>query len=370
MYRLPKFRDVKNNLHYNYLDIISVPAAALKAKKIFIGSASLLAALIIYDIFTYAGFAVAGISADLLYEVFGLLPLQLSGPETVPGKFIYYAGIAIGTFIILSGMTAIGIIDIEKFRGNQFCTALQALRFARSRMKQLFMSILTIVLFIGFIVFLGVLVGLLARIPYLGELIYSVFFFFPNFIISLVTVLVIFVLFTGIFVMPSAVAADRAGETFNSILGTFSTAIRQPLRWAGYSIYILAAAKVAGFVFAYVCFRAVQFMKIITTLGGGEKIEILISSGLSELPIGGGLAGFTFNIFPGVNFGFDILRLMTAEPESGLFAVLMAISLFLVFLIIWGYIVSIISTGQTYAYVIIRKIREGYFITDEEPMIK
>ena len=370
MYRLPKFLNVRNNLHYNYLDIISVPAAALKAKKIFIGSISLLAALIIYDIFTYAGFAVAGISTDLLYEAFGLFPIQLTGPETMAGKLIYYAGIALGALAVLTGMTAIGIIDIEKFRGNQFCTALQAMKFARSRIKQLFMSILTIVLFIGFIVLLGVLVGLLARIPYLGELIYSVFFFFPNFIISLVTVLVIFVLFTGIFVMPSAVAADRAGETFNSILGTFSTAIRQPLRWAGYSIYTLIAAKVAGFVFAYVCFRAVQFMKIITTFGGGEKIEGLIGSGLAQLPINSDLAAFTFNLFPGVNFSFHISRLITVEPESGLFAVLMAISLFMIFLIIWGYMLSVISTGQTYAYVIIRKIREGYFITDEEPLIK
>jgi len=360
---------VRNNLHYNYLDIISVPAAALKAKKIFIASASLIAALIIYDIFTYAGFAATGQPLVSLYETFGLLPLCLFHFDTMAGALIYYTGIAFAVLIVLAGMTAISITDIERFRGNQFCTALQAMKFAGKRVKQLFMSILTIVLFIGLIVLLGVLVGLIARIPYLGELIYSVFFFFPNFIISLMTLLVIFVLMTGIFVMPSAVAADRAGETFNSILGTFSTAIRQPLRWAGYSIYTFVAAKIAGFVFAYVCFRGVQFMKIITALGGGEKINILIASGLAHLPINSGLAGLTFNIFPGVNFGFDISVLTASELNSDFSSYLMSISLFLAFLIIWGYIVSIIATGQTYAYVIIRKIREGYFITDEEPMI-
>ena len=269
-------------------------------------------------------------------------------------------------------MTAISIIDLEKFRGNQFCGFIQSIRFARQRAKQLFMSLLTIGLFVGFIVLLGILVGLITRIPYLGNFIYSILFFFPNFIVSLLTVVVIFVLMTGVIIMPSAVASDRAGETFNSILGTFSTILRQPLRWIGYTLYSLISAKIAGFVFAYFCFRSLQFLKAITMIGGGENISALINSGMAHLPLKSKLIAFTTTLFPGIDFSFDIARLSNVPPDlsNDITSYIMAVSLFLVFLAIWGYIVSIIATGQTYTYVIIRKIREGFPVTEEEPLFK
>ena len=46
----------------------------------------------------------------------------------------------------------------------------------------------------------------------------------------------------------------------------------------------------------------------------------------------------------------------------------MAISLFLIFLIIWGYIFSCIATGQAYALAVIRKIRDGRAIGDEKSL--
>jgi len=361
---------VKNNLHYNFRDIVSVPSAALKAKKIFIASAALLAALAVYDIFIYMGFIIDGFPLPEAFGTYGLLPLQLTKLESTLGVLVYYTGIVTAAFFILTGMIAIAIIDLEKFRGNRFCTASRAIKFACVRLKQLFMSLLTVVLFVLFIVLLGYILGLISRIPYLGDLIYTVMFFFPNFIISLLTVVVIFVFTTGLVVMPAAVAADRKGETFNSILGTFSTILRQPARWIAYTAYTLIAAKICSFIFAYFCFRAVQFLKIITAFGGGEKTNMLIASGLAKLPLHSPAAGFTFNIFPGVNFGFDISSLSGAAAGGGFLSYLIAFSLFLVFLTIWGYIFSIVATGQTYAYVILRKLREGYMITDEKPVLK
>jgi len=370
MYRLDKLNLVKNDLHYNWRDIISVPGAALKPKKIFIASISLLAALVVYNIFSYLTLVIEGNSAASIFSNHGLLPNQLLQPEAVAGRLIYYMGILISAFVVLSGMTAVSIIDLENFRGNQFCGAIQAVKFARRRAKQLFTSLLTIGLFVAFIVLLGFIVGLITRIPYLGDLIYSVFFFFPNFIISLLTVVVIFVLMTGIIIMPSAVAADRAGETFNSILGTFSTVIRQPLRWIGYTLYSLVTAKIAGFVFAYFCFRSLQFLRAVTMLGGGDNVSMLINSGVAHLPLNNKLISFTAGLFPGIDFTINFARLGGLPVNMDIASYIMAVSLFLVFLIIWGYIISIIATGQIYAYVIIRKIREGNTVTEEEPLFK
>lgn len=357
---------MKDGLQYNYSDILSVPGAALKAKKIFVTSLSLLAGLIIYGIFSYLALIIEGYSITGIFANCGLLPLSELPLNSTIGEIFYYVGVFLSLFSVLSGMSAVAVMDLENFRGNPFCTILQALKFSRSRAKQLFMSFLTIVLFVLFIILLGAATGLIARIPYLGDLLYSVMFFFPNFIISLMTLVVIFVLMAGILLMPPAVAADRAGETFNSILGTFSTIIRQPVRWIIYTLYSFICAKIAGFIFACFCFGGLWFMKFITGLGGGEKTDIMISSGLSHLPLKSIPVEFTFNLIPGANFGIDVSTLAGSTINGDIFSYVTAFSLFLVFLTIWGYIISIVATGQTYAYAIIRKFREGYDTTEEE----
>ena len=92
MYRLDKLNLVKNDLHYNWRDIVSVPGAALKAKKIFIASVSLLSALVVYDIFVYTAFAIDGVSVGSVFSDYGFLPLQLFHPAATVSRLIYYLG--------------------------------------------------------------------------------------------------------------------------------------------------------------------------------------------------------------------------------------------------------------------------------------
>ncbi len=167
--------------------------------------------------------------------------------------------------------------------------------------------------------------------------------------------------------MPAALAADSKGETFRSIVETFLTITRQPIRWVVYTVYSFICAKVASFVFAYFAYRAVQLLQFMTKLGGGEKIDNLIASGLNHLPLDSPIVSFITNLFPGINFGFA-LSLPTQSGTDSLAGYIMAISLFLIFLIVWGYILSIIATGQAYAFAIIKKKRDDYAITDEDSL--
>ncbi len=41
---------------------------------------------------------------------------------------------------------------------------------------------------------------------------------------------------------------------------------------------------------------------------------------------------------------------------------------FAIFLMIWGYKLSIVATSQAYSYAIIRYIRDGHAITDEKSL--
>lgn len=353
-------------LKYNFTEILSVPTRALKAKKIFVSSLCLLIAFLLYYLFTYLAQIFDVGEAVTIYSFFGLLPQTIYRFDFSIPVIIYLLGIFLAFFSITIGFIAVTIFDFENLRGNQFLSIRQALKFSWSRAKQLLLSGLVIILFVGFIVLLGVIVGLITRIPYLGEILYSLFFFFPNFIISLFTVLIIFVMTPSVLVIPVTVAADRSNETFNSILETFSTIIRQPIRWVGYTSYSIITAKVSGFVFAYFAYRAIQFLLFTTQLGGGDKINSIIASGVSHLPLNHTLVEFITNIFPGINFGFEIN--LPSVGQSGVAGYIMAVSLFLIFLTVYGYIFSVIATGQAYIYAVIKKIRVGHKITDEESL--
>jgi len=358
---------MKFEMNYDFRGIISVPARALRAKKIIAASFYLLIAFIIFNIFGYLALLLDGAALAHIFSTHGLIPFSAIPFDSVIASILFYLGAALSILSVMAGMMAIAGFDFEEMRGNPFFSTRAGLKFSFRRLKQLLLSELAIIAFVAFIILLGIIVGLITRIPYLGEWLYSLFFFFPNFVIGLFTVLILFVLSCSVLVMPAAVMADRNGESFNSILETFSTVIRRPLHWLGYTLYSVVAAKVGGFIFAYFAFRAVQFLKLSTSLGGGEKIGNIVSSGMSHLPLDSRIVAFTTNLFPGIPFSFDLSTLCSGN-DIGSAGYLMAIALFLIFLAIWGYMISVMATGQAYAFAIIKNIRDGQAITDEKSL--
>jgi hypothetical protein len=333
-----------------------------------VSSFFILLAWFFYDIMTYLAVSAEGLDMAEFYSQHGLFPFKICCFKSYLAIFLYYyLGFLLTVLSLMCGIAAVAIIDFEDIRGNPFMSITKAVKFSLKRLKQIILAELAISVFIGFIILLGIVIGLFARIPVAGDFIYSIFFFFPNFIVALLTTLAIFILVLSVLVLPSATAADRLGETFNPILETFLILTRQPIRWLGYTIYSLGAAKICSFIFAYFAFRAVQLIQFSTEIGGGDKIGQLIGSGAAMLPLESKLVTFTNNIFPGVNFGFDVSYLgIDGTPNAA--GYIMAISLFLIFLIIWGYILSVIATGQAYSYAVIKKIRDDNKIGDEQPL--
>jgi hypothetical protein len=340
-------------------NIFSVPGKALKAKKLIVLSLFLIIAVVIYNSFGYLAAALDRPDTANCISDDGFVPLQLISFNSSLAQFIFYLGILLSIFSIMTGFMAVSIFDFEKIRGNRFFSISDSLKFTRSRIKPLFLSETAILIFIGFIILLGILIGLISRIPFFGPILYSLFFLFPNFIVSLFTILIAMVLVLSVLVMPIAVTYDAKGEYFNSILETFATIIKRPVHWALFTSYSILAAKIAGFIFGYLSFRTVKFMEYSTGLGGGEKIKALISSGINHLPFDSRTVNFMTNLFPGINFGFDIPPLAAHGADNGIAGYIMAISLFLIFILIGAYILSVIATGQAQAFLIIKKLRHG-----------
>lgn len=351
---------------FSFRDVLWAPARALQAKQIALMTLSILAALFVHIIFTYSAYLIQGENIDTIYRAYGFFDFYPRGFDNSTASIVFYFGLAATVWVLMHGFFGVAAINIESIRGNRFFSLREAIMFTFQRMKQITLSEVAIILFVAFIILLFFLLGLIVRIPILGGLIYTLFFVIPNFVIALFTVFIIFVLILSVMLLPAVAAAERQGESFNVILETFSTIIRQPLRWIAYTAYSVAAAKLATFVYGYFCFRAVQFMVWSTSLGAGEKSEWLVKTGLSHLPVGSELVGQVCNIFPGVRWGFDIpsgIPGFGQPPEY-----LMAIMLFVIFVSILGYGLAILAAGQARAYVALRYLKDGYKISEEKSL--
>lgn len=355
-------------LKYDFRDVLATPAAALSAKRIFVMSLFLLGALFVYDIFTYLALFANGEKIRGALAVYGAFPFDDFRFDSVGGDVIYWAGIVLSTMVLMMGMFAVAAFEIESLRGYRFMGIKRAIVFALERFKQIFLSHLSIVSFLLLIFLLVVLYGLIARIPFVGEWIFSIFFVIPGFVLAIFTVFIILVLMLSIFLLPAVAAADRNGETFDSILETFSTIIRQPIRWFLYTLYSGIAAKVCGFIYAYFAFRAIQFLTWAASIGGGEDITRLVKAGANNLPLKSDVANYTFNIFAGLNWKIDIAGWARGSSSDSAASYVMAFMLFLIFASIFGYMLAVIATAQARAFVIIRFLKDDYKIPDEKPM--
>jgi hypothetical protein len=353
--------------HFNFRDVLRAPAAALSAKQILVMSLALIAALVVYDFFTYTALLLAGESLGQTLDAYGLTPFNNLPLDRFPAQVFYWVGVGLSVLVVMLGFFAVSALNIESVRGNRFMSPGQAIRFAFRRLPQLFLSELSIALFVTVIVLLFAALGLVSRIPFIGEWLYVLFFAIPNFIIALFAIFIIFVLVLSVFLLPAVAAAERRGETFTAILETFSTIILQPFRWFGYTVYSLVAAKVCGFIYAYFAYRAVQFLIWSASLGGGERLERLGQSALAHLPVRSDLAREVFNLFPGVSFGVD-LRPLIGYPTDSVLSHALAFMLYLIFITILGYTLAIVAAGQARGYVALRFIKDSYSIAAEESL--
>jgi len=355
------------HLHYDFRDILIAPARALSAKRIFVMTLFLCVGLVVYDACTYLAVALDGEKVGTFWNIYGLAPVTLFYFDHLAAQIVYAVGVALGVLALMLGFFGVASIEIEQVRGNRFFSIPGAIAFTLRRFTQLLISEVSIIAFMAVILVLFLLLGLVTRIPFIGEYIYALTFLLPAFVIAIFTVFIFAVFQISIVLLPATAAAERNGEAFTAILETFSTIVRQPVRWLLYTAYGLLTAKVCSFVYAYFCYRSVQFIGWAVSLSGGANADTMIRGGLSHLPLRSDLVREMLNVFPGVDFSFSISHLvqpMTGNPAGHV----MALMLFMIFASVVGYALSVVATAQARGYVVIRYLKDEYRIADERPL--
>ncbi len=358
---------MKEPFPYDMRAVVVAAGKALSLKKIFAASFYLVIGYLLYTSVTYLALLYDGVSFEYIRQSYGFFPVRLFPFDAVVAQILHVLGIGLAALCLSLAIMAVAAITFEELRGNVFFSSAKAVRLAFRRSPTLVIGYVSLAVLVAAIYLLGVVTGLIGRIPLLGDLIIGFFYIIPIFFTLLLTVFVIFVGCLGLLLLPVIIAAQKTRDLFDALLHLFSIVIRQPVRFLWYLALSAGLAKVASFILAYFFYRTLQFSRLLLVQGGGEKLERMFNAAMGMLPLESPVTAFVISLFPGVRFGFSLSR-WGYGGETSLGAFLLAVSFFLLFMAVVGYMISVLATGLARGYVVIRRVKDGHLIIEEPPL--
>ncbi len=356
-------------LHYDFRDIFRAPRLAFSMQRIWINGTGLLGGYIAYLIFSYVSLLVGGYSFSTIWERAGLLPCAFAMPVPWYAMIIYVAGFLVLGAVILMTNTAVSRVVYMTLRDELFYTWTQAYKFAFKKWISSVGAVLTFLFIIAFFVVGALVMGLLGRIPFVGELGTSILTI-PYIFGALLLLFILLAFFVALFFVPAIIATsdeDALGGVFQS----FSITFNQPWRIIVYSV-LLSFLYLAGiFFFALAMKTAYSIFICIFSFGMGEKVLQLQEQALyiiqQSLPA---LYGWA-QALPGQMGSWIYLTNphYFAPDLSG--TMLISGYILGIFLLFFGGVVvvygeAIYNAGLTIIYVILYKLQENESLLERE----
>jgi hypothetical protein len=352
---------------FNFIDIFRAPRLALSAKKIWTQFRALALGLILYNLFTYGAFAVSGADVYRLWSTYYLFPplaLAFGYPLTVPG-YLLWAGGAVAFFVVaFLGMTAVAKITIEQLRGNDFLSRKEAGQYVRRHWRPVVFTPVALLVSLALLFGGGLLVGLVGKIPWVGDVAAGLSFV-PLFLGGLLFIFLALVFVVSFWLTP-AIVASTGDDTFETSFELFSTLSGQPWRLLVYE-WLLRVLTFAGTaVFAAFAAVAVKLVYAVLYVPMGYKFAVAFEAAWRVMP------SWLRGVYPGVcpplawisNSGIEACLAPAAGGTlplpwpHAIAATLLSLGLLVVLGIVAAYGLNVNTVGQTIIYTILRKKKD------------
>ncbi|MFC1715308.1 hypothetical protein ACFL6S_16685 [Candidatus Poribacteria bacterium] len=346
---------MNTKFYFDFRDIFRAGRLGFKGKKMMIHFLGLMLGYLIYEALTYLSLISSG--AGGFWAKYGLRPVCLfeGSASGLPAatKIVMAIGCFIWVIIYYLFSTAASKVAVEELRGDDFYSMKAAIKFACKRWKSIFVTMLALVFIFIFCLFFPSLVGLLDLIPgveqaaeHAGTPI-TTFLTIPVYFMGLFMVLVILALLFGLLLIP-AIVAVTGEDVFETVYQLFSTIWNQPWRLIVYGSLLKAVICLGAAVFAALSVVGMCIAFLPSTLLANQdsyyfadviarslRIVGVSPDVIGEIPGASSVSGMPWTL--------DIATFF-------LFA-----SLIMVAAIVVSYPLSIISSGTTILYVILRK---------------
>ncbi|HUU56330.1 MAG TPA: hypothetical protein VMW93_03205 [bacterium] len=354
-------------LRFSFIDVFRAPRLALSAKKIWTQLRALALGLILYNVFVYAAFAVSGADAYGIWSSYYLFPpLCLAGsvyPLNAAGVVLWAAG-ALAFFVVaFLGMTAVAKITVEQLRGNDFYSRREAGSYVRRHWRAVIFTPVAILVSLAALFGGGLLVGLVGKIPWFGDVVASLSLV-PLFLGGLLFVFLVVVFFLSFWFTPPIVATT-GDDTFETSFELFSTLSGQPWRLVLYEFLLRALILAGAGLFAFFSAAALKVAYLALYVPMGPKFAVAFAAAWRVMPC------WLRGAYPG-NFaplvwlsGVDVRSLFVSSEAAlplpwpqAIAAMFISLGLLVIFGVVVAYAVNVHTVGNTIIYVVLRKKKD------------
>jgi hypothetical protein len=293
-----------------------------------------------------------------IWHSYGLFPLAVVDQFTWLSWTAYVLGIIICLVIYLFASTVAGRITYRQLREDDFCTAGEAIRFTARHWKAALVSPFSYILIVAFFAFCGLILGLVARIPVVGELGFSIFLIPVVFVAAFLVLILVATAFS--FALGPAIVATTGEDTMETCIQSFSTLWSQPWRMVAYEALLKIMTAVATAIFAFFVFLALLLVYWTCGVFMGPKLASITSAAIQYLP-----SCSFFRDMPSrlallqIDFWIPVLPFAQKMGTTGqIAAVICGLSLIVIMWVIVSYAWSTFAAGQAIIYVILRKKKD------------
>ncbi|MEE8341816.1 MAG: hypothetical protein V3R52_06945 [Candidatus Neomarinimicrobiota bacterium] len=348
-------------LYFDVRDIFRSPRLALSSKKIWIFLKANLIGFAVYWIFSYIAIVLSGTDFSDAIKLYGLYPCIYSLENaTLLSHLIYWIGIIFWTIQIFFACTAVSRMTYKQLKGNDFYSISEAKKFVKNHRYPIILSWITVLLIAVFFGVGAVIFALIGKIPFIGELLFALFYIF-YFFGSVFTVYTLIVFFIAFIYSPAIIATleeDTVGTVFQSYTITWS----QPWRLVLYHLILLPMVVIGVTVFKWFWLAGYKLINIIFGANWlmGEKLHKIVGWATDLVNpkielcqfISKSDHGFDTITHGGLLSLPDVVTLSNVEYTAG---AIVSIILFILFMSIVSYGLSILSVGETIIFTIFRK---------------
>jgi hypothetical protein len=352
----------KKNLRFDFVGILRAARYAISLRLLSIQLVAFVPGYLLYIIFAYLGLLLSGRSLATAWRHSGLLPCLFAGnePPSVFTVIVFGCGVAglCATFLIAN--TAGSRLLWMKLRGNDAYSIRAAYDFAFDKFSAVSMAPLAVVVVIALFGSGGVLVGWFGRIPYLGQLVVTVFACL--WMLASFLVLFMFVIAALAFVLTPAIVATTEENALEALFQIAGIVWRQPWRLLVYLFGVIATAIIALLIVAFCVKRAFIMMDALFATMMGNDYQNLSTQAQHLLQNWSVALGRLFSNYSTWTSPFYFSRpIAPLELSSWLdvLAHIFALSLMFSAFYVLAYPLAIINSGLTLTYLVLRRIKDG-----------
>jgi len=357
-------------LHFDFRDIFLAPRLALSGKKICIFLKYNIRAYIVFLILNYCGLLLSGQLLRDIWSTQGLYPIIYNMNPSWFAICLFWIGVFYWIESIFFASTAVSRITYKQIKGDEFYSIKHSKSFINKHWHAIVFSPIAIILILLFFFTLASIFALIGKIPFLGELFFSITYLI-YFFGSLFTIFTILVLIISIIYHASIIGVleeDTMGTVFNSYSITWS----QPWRVFVYHLILIPLAYLGIQFFTWSIYGSFKLMNLVFghELLMGNKLDKIIGTAASYVwpkDISIYLNGDNYSLF--YNFFVPTSQSSPLNGVECLATIIVGIFLLIITFSILSYYFAIFSVGETLMLSIFKQKTDNYNILkrkDEE----